>query len=467
MNKHFKWICLLCVISLLFCSTVSPSSAQQDTVSLIPDGKGNFYWLETDSGYFSVDLITNGTHSRRLIREKQSVNGGIINGSDLITYGVVYGQVCLNIINEQSSRSVMLEESAILSNGITAAGDQYIYLINPNNDHEIHVYRRWNRSDHTLSFSQPVHALFTDQTSHRPYGITTGGILDLESGTFVSCTTPTLPLHQNDGYYTDSKGQLFTFRPDTGFTRLSVFSGSEVYYCNGAVYCLSEQGVIRCTTDGIPEAVYTPSQPVTELSASGNNLLLLHDTMFEKVSSHSFLKLNTDPSETSTERSSPASQSTPSVISQSSTGQTSTASVVQEADTVLDFRSLQQDGKLLRGIPQGTTIAVLKKSMIYDGYTLTVRDHHRKVITSGIIGTGFELEFQSSADTRSFYTVIIGDVTGEGQQNTNDVRTLMRYFCGEEDLSEAARAAADLNQDQQTDIRDLLYCHCCLNRESG
>ena len=182
MNKHFKWICLLCVISLLFCSTVSPSSAQQDTVSLIPDGKGNFYWLETESGYFSVDLITNGTHSRRLIREKQSVNGGIINGSDLITYGVVYGQVCLNIINEQSSRSVMLEESAILSNGITAAGDQYIYLINPNNDHEIHVYRRWNRSDHTLSFSQPVHALFTDQTSHRPYGITTGGILDLESG---------------------------------------------------------------------------------------------------------------------------------------------------------------------------------------------------------------------------------------------------------------------------------------------
>lgn len=108
-------------------------------------------------------------------------------------------------------------------------------------------------------------------------------------------------------------------------------------------------------------------------------------------------------------------------------------------------------------IPQGTTIATIKKS-INTNYILSVINHNDKSITSGKVGTGFTLTITNKYNNKkyTYHTIIYGDVTGEGNINSNDINTLIYYLLGENDLSSYAKISADIDKNGIINNKDLL-----------
>lgn len=107
-----------------------------------------------------------------------------------------------------------------------------------------------------------------------------------------------------------------------------------------------------------------------------------------------------------------------------------------------------KDG-ILYGVESGTTAAQMK-SKISDSISIFNRDGDE--VKSGKIKTGYELIFSD----KSYPISVRGDVTGEGNVNTTDIRTIMKHFVGLEEMNGIFFASADFNFDDSVDNRDLV-----------
>lgn len=103
-------------------------------------------------------------------------------------------------------------------------------------------------------------------------------------------------------------------------------------------------------------------------------------------------------------------------------------------------------------ILQGTTFAKLYKELGIDKSQLTITKSDGSNITTGKLGTGMTAEFSGKT-----YTVVIpGDLTGEGNLNSRDLKALMKHLSGEVLLKGAFYKAADTYNDSQINTKDLL-----------
>lgn len=101
---------------------------------------------------------------------------------------------------------------------------------------------------------------------------------------------------------------------------------------------------------------------------------------------------------------------------------------------------------------------MLKKNISYDGYTLLVKKQDGSTKTTGTLGTGMTVVFLNpSGSVKEEYKIVIyGDITGEGNCNSRDIRLFMSALLGEETLAFPYNYAADLNRDGTIDAIDLL-----------
>ncbi len=96
-----------------------------------------------------------------------------------------------------------------------------------------------------------------------------------------------------------------------------------------------------------------------------------------------------------------------------------------------------------------TTIAMLKKSMS-DG--VTVYDVDGDEVKSGRLKTGYLLRYSGG----DYPIAVRGDVTGEGNVNTKDIKQLMDVLADLKKLSNEYYIAADYNFDGIVDTCDLV-----------
>ena len=115
---------------------------------------------------------------------------------------------------------------------------------------------------------------------------------------------------------------------------------------------------------------------------------------------------------------------------------------------------------IIENIPYDTTIATIKKNLVCSG---SIRFYNRngRELTSGKLGTGSRLEVISDdGQTLSFYLIVSGDLTGEGNFNSNDLRLIVKAATGESELDKYALLAADVNHDKVFDTLDIsLVCN--------
>ena len=105
-------------------------------------------------------------------------------------------------------------------------------------------------------------------------------------------------------------------------------------------------------------------------------------------------------------------------------------------------------------IPQGTTVADFKKGMKYGDCKITFTKKKKKSVTSGQMGTGWRIDF-SGDGTVSYYTVVQGDVTGEGNINSRDIYLMRDYLFGKEGFTKYQELAADIKKNGIIDSVDM------------
>ncbi len=110
-----------------------------------------------------------------------------------------------------------------------------------------------------------------------------------------------------------------------------------------------------------------------------------------------------------------------------------------------------ESGKYLI-IPQDTTVAKLRKALDLKLGELTVTKIDGKVITSGKLGTGMELQYKGLEK----YAVILGELTSEGNINSRDLKLMMKLLSGEKETTEILLLAGDLDKNGTLNTKDLL-----------
>ena len=105
-------------------------------------------------------------------------------------------------------------------------------------------------------------------------------------------------------------------------------------------------------------------------------------------------------------------------------------------------------------ITQGTTVAKLLKSDIFDNDNVVFQNYSGISVTSGKLGTGATITNNTSGDKYS--VVLTGDITGEGNINSKDLNNFCDALVGNRTFTSAQSFAADVNKDKQIDLLDLL-----------
>lgn len=103
-------------------------------------------------------------------------------------------------------------------------------------------------------------------------------------------------------------------------------------------------------------------------------------------------------------------------------------------------------------VPVGTTVAKLRKALGLNLGEISVTKANGKAITSGKLGTGMKAEYKGLEK----YTVIMGELTSEGNINSRDLKLMMKLLTGEEKTTEILLLAGDLDGNGILNTKDLL-----------
>lgn len=103
-------------------------------------------------------------------------------------------------------------------------------------------------------------------------------------------------------------------------------------------------------------------------------------------------------------------------------------------------------------VSQGFTVAKLYKNLGIAKSDLTVYKTDGTVLSQGTLGTGMKINFYG----KTYSIVIFGELTGEGNINSKDLKIMMKHLTGEEELSSLQKISADINQDGIINTKDLV-----------
>lgn len=231
-----------------------------------------------------------------------------------------------------------------------------------------------------------------------------------------------------DNYIKTNKGELYRYNNDAleycgTFDKESIGIG----ILNGYLIGVSE-GRLTAVSDNSTIVIDYPDYPDFIMSDSGRCAIFTQDGTGVKVgfiTLNDFKKQNSDPKSR------------------------------EEYYYASDVFTFDEKESKIYGLPPSTTIAKIKESIECTGYDVQFVDHNGNVKTSGVIGTGGKIIFTGNETEKTYTVIIFGDLTGEGNINTNDKRCIFNYLLAEESLSGDYLLAADINHDNIVDLKDL------------
>ena len=478
-NKCFSW--LLAVCSLFFCiqlamvdynayGRIQFSDMNAENCNLLTDGQSGFYLIEVKESDIKAKYITEegSAYSAAFSLTAPCLSYCVYDGvlycvsresviasrSQLFvtTYRVYDGNMGINAIN---GVSVQNREDF-------ATDGQRLYFVNAAQKREVCVYSLQGKRLYTLSCDFPVLQLSIDENGLLAF--TSSGLFFADAGaqTFSYCRGALprgriLPL--SHGYLTDTSGNVYAYTENTLKLVFGVsFSGSGINgaYLEDTFYFANGKTIDGYNGDGEHVRTATFGTAFTFLTISSGKIGAFseQDSMFYLLTAQDIPKIPL-PKPTQPQSSSQGGQS-----SQNSQTDRPGDTSSQKPSGQISSKAYQLDrqNKLITGISSGTTVAVLKKNISYDGYTLLVKKQDGSTKTTGTLGTGMTVVFLNpSGSVKEEYKIVIyGDITGEGNCNSRDIRLFMSALLGEETLAFPYNYAADLNRDGTIDAIDLL-----------
>lgn len=175
-----------------------------------------------------------------------------------------------------------------------------------------------------------------------------------------------------------------------------------------------------------------------------------------------------DPTQPSSSESKSSSSSSESQSSYSESETTETTETTESSQPIIrkiesSVYYIDRTNSTIQGVTSGTTLAQFKKNISYSG-TIHAVKNNGSTIKSGKLGTGTKIYLMNSDVEFDCLTVIVtGDLTGEGNINSNDVQKACNYMLDEDNLDENAILAFDINHNGEVDPVDLVMLNRMAN----
>ena len=489
-----KYLVSLVLTVLIVWQSPSSSSLGYEEGSfhdtLYADGCGGFYALSVNGQRASVyqangdKLVPVGTTETMTVSDVVCVSGQVFL---LLPFDGMTG-----VYSPSGSLTAFLDNCVAKKGCTVITADHTLYTVDERTPQIIGVYTHLQERKKMVKAPSAVRRLFTAFGSQTVCALTETGVFLPESGRLLSCELPREPFSLNEGIACDADGTVYTFDEVYGFRRRLTTHCTPLGYAGGAFYTYTEATIWQLDDTGERVASYVPTaQPITALAVSGSQIAVLSGETFVMCHANRFQPIPKEvssgdmsipepssatvsqvsqqevpavsvvsvappqPSQVSVPMSVPASEvssdSKPSDLSSNVSNTVSRPSVVKVTS---DVYTIGED--TITDIPLGTTLAVLKKHLVYPSCTLTVYNHHGKLCTSGTVGTGFCLQFSLDGQTvRTYYTVLRGDISGEGNSNNNDLTTYAQFLVGKTSLNRYQQLGGDMDGDGRCAVADL------------
>ena len=430
----------------------------------------------------SFDLTANGAISERIIADANgiyniSVNGNIasanillpkqknavINTAKPVVAASVFGDTFVALCNDTENSVLQVYtydlnsgiQDSFAVNDITLGNNQVfcydngaLYLADPARKNIIHCYIAYGlKSSYTMSYD--VISLFCGYNSSGVYAVCDNRLYSLSSNgshSFIASGIAVPVRFLSDSIAIDNKGavyvmssgamtQIMTVEIDSIYSACII--GNMLYIASGSkLYRYDINKRVRTgylNVSDKPSALYAYKGLV--YTASGSSVMTYKPAEFV---SYPTAPPSTQPTQTRYDE------------QQSSTGSNTTSSHdISSSAYKIDFSNYY-----ISGINSPTTFAQFKSNIEYDGYTVTLYKGGKKV-TSGNVGTGMKAVFEDNQSIYTFELAVTGDVTGEGNVNSRDIKELMDYMLGDINYNGVYMVASDMSGDGKIDIVDL------------
>ena len=132
-----------------------------------------------------------------------------------------------------------------------------------------------------------------------------------------------------------------------------------------------------------------------------------------------------------------------------------------------DIHDVDSENCVISNIEVGTTFAELKNNLIFNGYSLILKDVNGNIKSGNSIkvGTGYSLVFVRDGIEKFSYKLIVkGDITGTGTLTSRDISSVINYLLGKSKLEASAWQAANINDDGEVDTIDLFLMYKLLQK---
>ncbi len=431
------FICLLMTVWILRIAAVAGSAESVRylrNTQYFPDAAGGFYMVTYDSDYYTLYTVRSDGSVHEELRESTQIEAvAADNGWLTMAAAIGVGKGIIRYCADGSMKNVMMvqwSDGAVAS--VCADSRNHIWMADA--DHAlVREYDSGGQELKCYRTGTAVTALLTDAAGSHVYAAEENGTLRELNGNRVWTDIPCENGFEQNGNYLCCHGVVYTLDTEAGLTE--IFSSDYPLICrtNRWVYASDGHIVYRLSEDGSVDAVCDTGTAIQRLTASGDTAAY--------VSAEGITVI------------------TPSMMKRQEQSSHPMLSAVMEPDVPPDLSALEMVDETTVEVIQGTTVAALKKQMHYPGWSLTVRNHQGSMVSSGTIGTGWELFFSKNGQEQCYATLVMGDLTGEGNVNARDSTMLADYLVEGTELEQPYLTAADMNRNGCIDFNDFVMLY--------
>lgn len=398
-----------------------------------------FYRIINDDKATCTSITSQGEESMIFCKSGYEISKAITSQSYLyiLVNSEEYNAIFTLLRNGSTDTSYIPENNVIASS--FTANDDYIFFIGNDESYTVSIKRNTLETT-TNFFSEKIKKIFC--YNEKVYAVTANSLYCLDNPSIpIKCDIPSFndlePVFYKN-IFIDTNGKVYSFNTDNGFKYIKTLNYQKAFMLNDVYYGVSGNTINKLSENGSIISKYNFSGNIDDIAINGNKIALLDSEKVSFITEKDFKTIESSKTESSNPISKPSFDG---------------------------FTDYETDGKYII-VPQGTTIAMLKKHINYaKNSNLIFYDNKNKKTSSGNLGTGFSLEYYENSYLKSKYTIIVmGDVTGEGSVNTRDKRRLTDYLLGKLELTSAQKYAADLDKNNVIDSLDLLLLHRLISK---
>lgn len=452
-----KYTIGLISLTMIICSVFSclsvPCTAAGSVIRYYSGSDGHFISVSCDSRTYRISSCGSDLREN-IIASETAVPDNIICTPKMLIVSSSNRYTCNIIVYDMHKwlqSCVLLPRQDIDSSVLCADKAFNIFTLSSGSDKKILKYNRKGRLIQEIPVNETVRTLFSDPEGANIFALTGSGIFDTGNGTYISSDIPTGSLSFSGGYYYDEAGRIYSFDRETGFSPVLNSGYKMVCFSDNGFYAADNSRIVFLSVSGEVLSYFDTGMEVKELLASGSNLAFVSSGKLHILDKGTLISTENTPSVQTAVPSHPEEKSSsPAKASVTKSGRAANA-----ADYRITSSQLVISGGIISGIAPGSTFAQIKKLICSGDNTVRAFDKNGIEKRSGVLGTGAKLIFSGGGNDKSFTLVIKGDITGEGNVNSNDYNALADHLISSESCDGLYSLAADMNSDGRLTLSDF------------